>query len=517
MTLKSTTTHRPPSRALRQGLKFLPTKGLRKAVKSLIEAPGPKPWIPDKDQRRGVKFLIEHACAGLLADPGVGKTSIMLAAFLFLKRRGIVKRALVIAPRRVVHEVWPKEIIKWLDFNGLTYQILHGDDKDHALKQAADIHITNYESLGWLTEAVVSKNENDTKSVKVDRRRFKALGYDVLIIDELSKVKNTNTIRFKTLEAVHTTFARRWGGTGSPAANGYLGLFGEAYILDEGRALGPYISHYRREFFDESYDHHSWTIKPNAEKKIFKRLGPLMLRLEAKDLPPLVNNDILFDLPEDIRDVYDDLHDKLLAKIDKNTVTAANAGVASGKCRQVASGAIYYEKELDELFAKKKREVLELHDLKTDIVEDLHDELNGQQLLIGYEFNHDLERLRRRFGKDLPYIGSGVSDKQASKVLRWWDRGEIDMMAGHPASMGHGLNIQGSACHIAWYTVPWDFELYDQFIRRLRRRNTLAKRIMNHRIIARGTADEAAALAMGKKDATQQDFFNYLKKLRRQK
>ncbi len=324
--------------------------------------------------------------------------------------------------------------------------------------------------------------------------------------------------QYITIKEIHRTFGRRWGGTGSPASNGLEGLFGQAYAIAEEKPLGPYVTNYLTQYFDQSYDRHSYTIKEGAEKEIYKKLKPFFLRLEAKDLPPVVDNDILFDLPPEVREIYDQLHDDLITKIDSKVVTAANMGIASGKCRQVASGGLYYEPEIEGLFkdvGKTKRQTLDLHDLKTDVVEDLVNELQGKPLLVAYDFNHDLERLQRRFGKDLPYIGKGVSDKRAAQVLRWWNAGQLPILAGHPASMGHGLNIQGNSCHIAHYSTTWDLELYDQFIRRLRRRGTKATRIFNHRIIARGTVDEAVPVTLKNKNLTQTGLFEALKRMRR--
>ncbi len=486
----------------------------------LLERPAPVEWEPDADQKKGIKWLLAHACGALFADPGVGKTSISLGAFKILKAKGLVRKALVIAPRRVIHEVWPQETLKWLDFNGITYQILHGPKKDERLNMEADLHLVNLEGLEWLLKVEKIRGKAGRVKAIVDRRRFKALGYDLLIIDELSKFKHTNTVRFKALREVHNLFGRRWGLTGSPASNGLMGLFGEAYILDEGRSLGPYITGFRDTYFDESYNGYTYTLKEGAEKKIYHRLKPLVLRMEAKGLPPVVDNDIMIELPDEVRQVYDDLHDDLITKIDSRIVVAANAGVASGKCRQVASGGLYWEPELKTLLKHRKlkpsvREAILLHNEKTDAVEDLLDELQGKPLLVGYDFNHDLDRLKKRFGKDMPYIGKGVSDKRAGDLLKLWNAGKLPLLAGHPQSIGHGLNMQGDAFHVCWYSPTWDYELYDQFIRRVRRRGSKATRIFNHRILAKGTVDEAIRISLERKETGQNALFKALQSMRR--
>ena len=222
-------------------------------------AQSPVPWKPHAYQKKGIKFLLENACAALFLDPGLGKTSITLGAIKILLAKGLMRKVLIIAPLRVCHSVWPKEIEKWQDFSKLRIEVLHGKDKDAALKRDADIYLINPEGLDWLlktekTKTVSAKTGKERTKVTVNVREFKKLGFDTLVIDELTKFKHTNSSRFKALMQVHKTFGRRWGLTGSPASNGLLDLFGQAYILDEGRALGPYISHYRMKYFDQGYD-----------------------------------------------------------------------------------------------------------------------------------------------------------------------------------------------------------------------------------------------------------------------
>ncbi len=476
----------------------------------------PKPWLPGPDHKAGVKYLLEHACAGLLADPGVGKTSISLAALKILKAKKQVRKTLIVAPLRPVYQVWPAELKKWTDFNGLTYAILHGSDKDVQLAKDVDIHITNLEGLEWLLQVDKSKTPKGKTQVKVDRARFNKLGYDLLIVDELSKFRHTTSQRFKALKQVISLFKRRWGLTGSPAANGLMGLFGQCFILDEGRTFGPHITKFRFQYFNPSFDGFSWDLKDGAEAKIYDRIKPLMLRLEAKGLPQLVNNDIWVDLPSSVRKVYDQLEKDLFTQIDGKTLLAANAAVASGKCRQIASGGIYLEPELLELIKAPKgaKEVLELHNQKTDALADLIDELQGQPLLVAYDFKHDLTRLQNRLGKELPYIGGGVSPKRGVELEQLWNAGKLPVLLGHPQSIGHGCNLQGSGYHIAWYTLTWDYELYDQFNRRIRRRGQQAKRVFVHHIMARDTTDLAVKLALELKESGQNSLFKALKTYR---
>lgn len=478
-----------------------------------------KKWQPHDYQRKAVKFLIEHGAAALFLDPGLGKTSISLAAIKFLLKKGVIKKVLLVAPLRVCYSVWPAEIKKWKDFEHLKIAILHGPKKDQALKEDADIYIINPEGLDWLLKSEKTKTARGTK-VKVDVRRFKRFGFDVLAIDELTKFKNTNTIRFKAMKQVLSTFHFRWGLTGSPAANGLMDLFGQCYMLDMGRSLGQYITHYRMTYFDQGYDGYSWNLKEGAELQIYKRIKPLALRMGEellKDMPKLVTNNIWVDLPDKARDVYDEFEKELIIQLDDKTITAATAATASMKCRQIVSGAIYTDPEVTAMLKlrsnKSKREWIGIHDQKIEALNDLVEELQGEPILVGYDFKHDLWRLQEEY-PDAPFIGGGVSPKQSKKYEDEWNDGQHPIMFVHPTSASLGLNLQECGHHIAWFTQTWNYEEYDQMIRRLRRQGNKSKRVFVHHILARNTVDEAVYGSILAKKAGQNALFNALKTLR---
>jgi SNF2 family DNA or RNA helicase len=448
----------------------------------------------------------------------LGKTSISLAAIKILKKKKLIDKVLLIAPLRVCHNVWPAEVKKWEDFHGLTISVLHGPRKDERLNEEADIYVINPEGLPWLLQSKMTKVGTKSR-VTVDMRRWKKLGFDTLIVDELTKFKHTNTTRFKALKLVLHTFRRRWGLTGSPAPNGLLDLFGQCYVIDQGRTLGKFVTHYRANYFNPSYDGFGWVLRDGADQEIFKRLSPLALRMSASDyldMPKLIENNIFVELPDDARGVYDALENDLIANLSDKVVTAVSAAVASMKCRQIASGGIYLDPDILELIKKPKtkRGWIKVHDEKTNALCDLVDELQGSPLLVAYEFTHDIERIREKLG-DVPYIGGGVSQKVSTKLVDKWNRGEIPVLLGHPQAIGHGLNLQDSGHHVCWYSPTWDYELYDQFIRRVLRQGNKSKVVFTHHIMAAGTIDEAVLAALKTKRAGQNALFEALKKLRR--
>lgn len=483
----------------------------------------PKKWNPHAYMRKAVKFLLEHACAALFLDPGLGKTSITLAAILLLIKRKLISKVLIVAPLRVAGSTWPREIRKWTDFRGIRYVILHGPKKDQLLQEDADVYIINFEGLEWLLDVTKRKNSKGKTVVEVDVKRFKKLGFDTLVVDELSKLKNTQTVRFKALKLVLHTFGRRWGLTGSPAANGLLDLFGQTYVLDMGNALGQYITHYRMEYFVPNRDGYNWDLVEGSEERIYKALSPLVLRMSAEDyldLPREIPNNIFVDLPPEARKVYDELEKDLIAALEAGEVVAANSAVASGKCRQVASGGVYLTPDVTELIKKGRgqREWALLHHEKTDALVDLIEELQGAPILVAYDFAHDLERIREKLDADVPYIGGGVSLKRSRELEHQWNAGKLPYLFAHPASIAHGLNLQEAGHHVGWYTLTWNYEEYDQFIKRVLRQGNTSDRVFVHHFLARDTIDEYAVLpALQRKRRGQNALFDGLKELQRRR
>ena len=478
----------------------------------------PRDYIPHAYQREGTAFLLRRDAALLLWDPGLGKTSATLQALSRLIRRGEAKRVLILAPLRVALGVWPEEVKKWLQFYQLRVEVLHGPKKDAALARHADIYVMNYEGLPWLL------GEHDVPGfiglrTEIDRGRWAALRFDTLVMDEISRLRHVSSQRFKLLKRVLPTFRRRWGLTGSPAANGLEGLFGQAYAVDIGRTFGPYITHFRTKYFiPDGFDYRP---QPDGAERIYADLSPLALRTAAEDhldLPELVQHIIRVDLPPAARKAYDEMEKDLLTAINTDVVAAATTGAALSKCRQIASGGLYLDSTGLGMPRQGPRKTGKLHSAKTDALAELVDELQGQQLLVTYEFHHDLARLQARFGDDIAVIGGGTSTKAAGTIISDWNAGRLRLLFGHPASMGHGLNLQGAGCaHVCHYSPTWDFELWDQVNRRILRQGTTAHRVVVHSIVARDTVDEMILGMLRAKNKEQQSLFSGLKRYAEEK
>lgn len=466
------------------------------------------PWIPRAYMRRAVKWLLNNGSAALWLDPGLGKTAIVLAAISLMKKAGVLERVLVIAPLRVCYLVWPAEAKKWLDFNHLNIVVLHDKNKTDAQleREDVDIFVINPDGLRWLF---------------ADKRRFRKLGADTLVVDESDAFKNTQTRRFAMLRPYLPYFRRRWTLTGTPASNSLLDLYGQVYIMDLGYALGSYYTHYRNKFFDSTgFGGFVWKLKEGADQLIYDALKPYVLRLAAADyleLPQLIVNDISVVLPPAARRVYDDMEEEMFAELDSLTnLTAVNAAALTVKLRQIANGAVYYE-----VFAGEDGETTsgrrwkEVHDAKMEAVKEYIDERHGAPTIVTYTFHHDKERLLKILGKHTPVLGGGTSPKRSAEIEALWNAGKIPVLLAQPSAMGHGLNMQKSGDAILWLGPIWDLNIYEQTIKRLLRQGSTNKRIFVTHIIAQNTVDLAIRASNRRKDKTQSSLLGALQQYRR--
>jgi SNF2 family DNA or RNA helicase len=445
-----------------------------------------QPWTPHDYQLRAIKLLLSQGSGGLLLDPGLGKTAIALAAYRVLKTQGYApKGMLVIAPLRPCYNVWPDEMEKWLEFNDLTYAVMHGNEKNDMLKLDVDIHIINPEGLQWLFNPLAHHRKE----------------WSILCVDESTKFKNSTTKRFKLMRKWFPQFARRWILTGTPMPLGLQDLFGQIFILDDGAALGRYITHFRAKYFySEPWNPYQYFPQDGAFEQVVEKIDPFVLRLAAKDyldMPPVIQEAIYIDLPPDARERYKDIEDDFITQLEEGTIVAANSAVAGGKCRQICNGALYLNKEHD---------WTSIHNAKLDAMGDLIEQLGGAPLLIMYEFNHDKERLLGRFGSTIPVLGGGTSAGKSDQYIQEFNDGQHPIMICHPASMAHGLNLQDACHHICWFGITWNLEHYDQANARVNRQGQRFPVFIYH-ILARDTLDDTVAEVLRAKDHNQKKLF----------
>lgn len=492
-------------------------------------------WTPHGYQIKAVKWLLSHAGAGLFLDPGLGKTSINLAAMTVLKQEQELRNgALVVCELTPLYNVWDKqnpesEPAKWADFHPLKFEMLHGDGKPNALRRKADVYLINPEGLPWLFS-----------TIKPGR-------FDLLDIDESTTFKHANTQRFGLLRPWLPTFRRRWINTGTPSPNGLLDLFGQIYVLDLGNALGAYITHYRRRFFlPTGYGGYSWVLKgedvgtakpdqetgltPDQERtadEIHERIAPLVLRMDEKDylkLPPIHGSlahgrrepgIIKVQMPRDAYRKFATLEEQFFLELEDGVVTSANAAVRHGKLRQAANGGIYLDRpeDADAEWSRGQRKWAKLHDAKTQAVVDFLDEA-GMATVIAVEFHHDLERLRQAASlRNVLAIGEGSGAKgkrEDALILADWNAGRLRTMVVNPASFAKGSNAQRGGDALLWHSIIWNFEHYDQLIRRFWRQGRKKPFYVRH-IVCEGTHDAAMLAALGSKNRTQRSLLDALR------
>jgi hypothetical protein len=425
-------------------------------------------------------------------------------ALSILGQKGYIKKTLVICPLRPAYRVWPHQKDKYAEFSHLKVNVLHGKDKDKLLEdQTADLYVINPEGLPWLFGAkmVGAKMVMDPKRLGLLKKMF-----DVLVVDESTKFKNPQTNRFKILKGLVPHFKRRYILTGTPTPKGLMDLFGQMYILDEGASLGRYITHYRTEYFyPAGFGGYEWKPQAGADKRIGEKIAPYVLRVEAKgniDLPELMFDDIWVDLPPEARRLYNKMEDQLVADMESGEVIAANAAVASSKCRQIANGHIF---NADGTWQK-------LHDEKLNAVEDLLEQLQGAPVLITYEFRFDAAALEERL--KVPSISSGSVKTDAANMQKF-SLGELPAVMGQPQSISLGIDgLQDNCFHICMMGVTWNLMDYQQVIDRVKRSGNKSKHVIVHRILARGTVDERVLSVLDQRNAVQANFLGLLKSLR---
>lgn len=457
-------------------------------------------FVPKSYQLESIRFGISRRAAGFFLAPGLGKTMVILTIFRLLRKWGMIDELWVLAKRRIVYEVWRQEIKKWnLPFK---VRIIHGSEKEERLYKRADIRLMNYEGLEWLA----TKQKRYFREANKKGRRL------MLAVDESSKLKNTQTVRFRSLKKILPNFRRRYIMTGSPAAKGLMGLFGQVYVLDFGASLGRFITEFRNEYFQPAgFMGRDWQLQKGAEKRIFKKIKKLVIRFgdDQLDMPPLTVIKRWVHLPKKARRIYDEMEEELIIKVEKGEVIAANAAVASGKCRQIANGGIFHN--------EREKGYSWVHDEKCEDLLELLEELNGEPALVAYEFKHDKARLQKFFKKHAPqfakapFVGGGTKDRELSKIMRAWDHGDLPVVFGQPQSVAHGLNMQGRGGIVIFFSMTWSLEDYEQFYRRVWRQGQ-KRRVLVYHILAKNTVDEDMWWTIKHHDKNQRALLNAMER-----
>lgn len=441
-------------------------------------------YFPHDYQRYATDFIINHPVSAVLLEMGLGKSVISLSAINELMLDYFdVSRTLVIAPLRVANSTWPDEIKKWDHLKHLNYSVVIGSEKERldALGKPAHIYLINRENVDWL----ITKSGIPWK-------------FDMVVIDELSSFKSYQAKRFKSLLKVRPKLKRIVGLTGTPSSNGLMDLWAEFRLLDMGERLGRYITYYRQNFFvpDKRNQQMIFSYKPKdgAEKKIYSLISDITISMKSKDflkMPECIMNEVIVTLSDKEQKLYDSLKQDMVLSLEENEIDAINAAALSNKLLQMSNGAVYND----------DKESLHIHDRKLDALEDLIEGANGKPVLVAYWFKHDLEKIKDRFD---------VREIKSAKDISDWNKGKIPVALIHPASAGHGLNLQAGGSTLIWFGLTWSLELYQQTNARLYRQGQESTVVIHH-ILTKGTIDEDVMKALKAKEKIQDALIDSVK------
>lgn len=432
-------------------------------------------FMPHDYQKYAIEYIKSHPITALFLDMGLGKTVTTLTAIRDLMYDAFeVKRVLVVAPLRVARDTWPDELRKWNHLKELTCSVVVGTvaERRRALQQDADIYIVNRENLAWLYEN-------------------SRLDFDMVVLDELSSFKNHQSKRFRAMKAMRPKVKRIVGLTGTPTGNGLMDLWAEFRILDMGERLGRYISQYRNLYFKPDKRNgmvvYSYKPLPGAEEAIYHQISDITMSMKATDyleMPELVSVAKEVRLSETEKKRYDELKKSLVLELPGGEVTSANAASLTLKLSQMANGAIYTD----------DKNVVNIHDRKLEVMEDLVESANGKSVLVAYWFKHDKDRIRERME---------ARELKEPQDFADWNAGKIPVALIHPASAGHGLNLQKGGSILIWFGLTWSLELYQQTNARLWRQGQADKTVIIQHIVAKDTIDERILNVLKHKDGTQ--------------
>lgn len=440
-------------------------------------------YRPHEYQQYAIEYIKTHPVSAVLLDMGLGKTSITLTALQDLLFDSFeAHKVLIIAPLRVARNTWPAELQKWDHLQDLTVSVVVGNTEERkaALAKQADLYVINREMVLWLVEH---------SGCKFD--------FDTIVIDELSSFKNHQSKRFKALMKVRPKVKRIIALTGTPSSNGLMDLWAEFRLLDMGERLGRYITQYRTQYFMPDKRNaqiiFSYKSLPGSEKQIYDKISDITISMKATDFLPMperIESEYPVYLSEEERKKYDALKQEMVLQLPGEEITAANAASLSGKLSQLANGAIYTE----------EKDVITVHDRKLDALEDIIEASAGKPILIAYWFQHDLQRITER----LEALKVSYARISSPGSIEMWNRGEFAAGLIHPASAGHGLNLQEGGSTLVWFGLTWSLELYQQTNARLWRQGQKSNTVVIQHIVAKDTVDERILKALTEKNNTQE-------------
>ena len=445
---------------------------------------------PHDYQKYAIEFIESHPIAAVILQMGLGKTVCTLTAIEHLMYDTFeVSKVLIVAPLRVAKVTWSDEIDKWDHLSHLTYSVAVGSEKERlsALKKKADLYMINRENLQWLIE-----------------KSGLPFDYDMVVLDELSSFKSWQSKRFRAFMKVRPKVQRVVGLTGTPSSNGLMDLFAEFKCLDMGERLGRFITQYRNAFFIPDRMNgqvvYSYKPRPFAEEEIYRRIGDITISMKALDhlkMPELIENRYPVYMDDGEKQQYESMKkDLILPYLENETITAANAAALSGKLCQMANGAVYSD----------EGSVAHIHDRKLDALEDIIEAAQGP-ILLCYWFKHDLERITRKLD-ELKVEYARISSDGS---IRMWNEGKFQVGLIHPASAGHGLNLQAGGNHIVWFGLTWSLELLEQTNARLWRQGQRAETVVVQYLVTAGTIDERILDAISKKEQDQNALIDAVK------
>ena len=445
---------------------------------------------PHDYQKYATEFIESHPIAAVILQMGLGKTVCTLTAIEHLMYDTFeVSKVLIVAPLRVAKVTWSDEIDKWDHLSHLTYSVAVGSEKERlsALKKKADLYMINRENLQWLIE-----------------KSGLPFDYDMVVLDELSSFKSWQSKRFRAFMKVRPKVQRVVGLTGTPSSNGLMDLFAEFKCLDMGERLGRFITQYRSAFFIPDRMNgqvvYSYKPRPFAEEEIYRRIGDITISMKALDhlkMPELIENRYPVYMDDGEKQQYESMKkDLILPYLENEAITAANAAALSGKLCQMANGAVYSD----------EGSVVHIHDRKLDALEDIIEAAQGP-ILLCYWFKHDLERITKKLD-ELKVEYARISSDGS---IRMWNEGKFQVGLIHPASAGHGLNLQAGGNHIVWFGLTWSLELLEQSNARLWRQGQRAETVVVQYLVTAGTIDERILDAISKKEKEQNALIDAVK------